>query len=66
MGTAGCVLIDDIASELDEHNKRILLELLRGRLTQFFITATARDIIEEGVSSDAAVFHIAQGRITEA
>lgn len=65
VGTAGCVLIDDVASELDEHNKRILLELLRGRFTQFFITATARDIIEEGVSSDAAVFHIAQGRITE-
>lgn len=66
VGAAGCVLIDDVASELDAPNKRTLLELLRGRLTQFFITATARDSIEEGVSGDAAVFHLAQGRITEA
>jgi len=66
VGTAGCVLIDDVASELDEPNKRILLELLQGRLTQFFITATGREIIEEGVSDDAAVFQIAEGRITQA
>ncbi len=66
VGSAGCVLIDDVASELDEPNKRTLLELLQGRLTQFFITATGREIIEEGVSTDAAVFQIAQGRITQA
>lgn len=66
VGGAGCVLIDDVASELDARNKRMLLELLRGRLTQFFITATARDSIAAGVSSDAAVFHLAQGRITKA
>jgi recombinational DNA repair ATPase RecF len=66
VGAAGCVLIDDVASELDEPNKRILLELLQGRLTQFFITATGREIIEEGVSDDTAVFQIAEGRITQA
>ena len=65
-GSAGCVLIDDVASELDVPNKRILLALLQGRLTQFFITATGREIIEEGVSSDAAVFQIARGRVSQA
>ena len=66
VGAAGCVLIDDVASELDEPNKRTLLDLLRGRPTQFFITATSREIIEEGLSGDAALFRIAQGRITQA
>ena len=66
IGAAGCVLIDDVASELDESNKRALLELLRGRPTQFFVTATSREIIEEGLSGDAALFRITQGRITQA
>ena len=65
-GAAGCVLIDDVASELDEANKRTLLELLQGRLTQFFITATARELIPEGLASDAALWRIDQGRITQA
>ena len=66
VGAAACVLIDDVASELDEPNKRTLLDLLHGRPTQFFITATSREIIEEGLSGDAVLFRIAQGHITQA
>jgi DNA replication and repair protein RecF len=66
VGAAGCVLIDDVASELDADNRRILLELLQDRLTQYFITATARDSIERGLNGDAALFQLAQGRITQA
>jgi DNA replication and repair protein RecF len=65
-GTAGCLLIDDVASELDDHNKKTLLQLLRGGRTQYFITATAPNMIEEGLDAGAAVFHVEHGRITQA
>lgn len=64
LGAAGCVLIDDVASELDEHNKKTLLEALREGRTQYFITATGRHIIEEGLDDSAAVFQVERGRIT--
>ena len=66
VGLAGCVLIDDVASELDNANKATLLRLLQDRLTQFFITATAQDLIAESISSDSAIFQIDHGRITQA
>ncbi len=66
IGTAGCVLIDDVASELDENNKNILLELLRGRPTQFFITATSREAIADRLPTESAVFEMAQGRLSQA
>lgn len=65
-GSSGCVLIDDVASELDQQNKHILLELLLGRKTQFFITATERTELNDGQASDAACFQLAQGRIIQA
>lgn len=37
---SGCVLIDDIASELDEKNRSRLLDFLGKTKSQFFITAT--------------------------
>lgn len=66
VGSSGCVLIDDVASELDEPNRRTLLGLLRDRPTQFFITATERSLIEEDAPRDAAVFRVDKGRITQA
>jgi DNA replication and repair protein RecF len=63
-GAAGCVLVDDVASELDEHNKKTLLDVLREGRTQYFITATGRNTIEEGVDDSAAVFRVEHGRIT--
>lgn len=65
-GDSGCVLIDDVASELDQQNKHTLLELLSGRKTQFFITATERTELNDGQASDAACFQLAQGRIIQA
>lgn len=61
-----CVLVDDVASELDEGNKRTLLGVLRERRTQFFVTATGRELIEEGLDEDAALFRVEQGRLTQA
>ena len=63
-GTAGCVLIDDVASELDEHNRQTLLEVLGEGRTQYFITATERGSIAKGLDDKAAVFRVEHGRIT--
>lgn len=65
-GAAGCVLIDDVASELDEDNKKNLLGFLREGRTQYFITATATPTIETALDPDAALFHIAGGQVIQA
>jgi DNA replication and repair protein RecF len=65
-GSSGCVLIDDIASELDEPNQQALMNILAGRKTQFFITATHRDARVTQGSAGVGVFEIAQGRIIKA
>jgi DNA replication and repair protein RecF len=66
VGSAGCVLVDDVASELDEPNKQTLLAFLREGRTQYFVTATARDMIEAGLSDDAALFRVEQGQVIQA
>jgi len=64
-GMSACVLVDDVASELDENNKNRLLGFLKERRTQFFITATMEEIIKEAVD-DAAVFHVEHGQVKQA
>lgn len=60
----GCILIDDIASELDETHKARLLAYLGGRDIQCFVTATSRSLIEAGIdSSTAALFRVNQGHV---
>lgn len=61
----GCVLIDDLASELDPANRARLLDFLRLRKTQFFITATDPQSLAAG-GADAAMFHVEHGRVTQA
>jgi DNA replication and repair protein RecF len=61
-----CVLVDDVASELDDRNRKALLAVLREGRTQYFITATGRHSIEEGLDDSAAVFEVEHGRITHA
>jgi DNA replication and repair protein RecF len=65
-GPAGCVLVDDVASELDEGNRDTLLGFLGQRRTQFFITATGRDMIEKGLGGTAALFRVEEGRVAQA
>jgi DNA replication and repair protein RecF len=64
VGTAGCVLVDDVASELDENNKKTLLDFLRERRSQYFITATAWKSIEAALDGDAAVFRVEHGHVS--
>ena len=64
VGAAGCVLIDDVASELDGPNRAALLELLEGRSTQFFLTATEFESSLVRVAAKARIFEISKGRLT--
>ena len=63
LGSKGCVLIDDLASELDSDNRGRLLQFLSVRQAQFFITATDPRILEQAGLEDAAVFHVEHGRV---
>ncbi len=63
LGAKGCVLIDDLASELDCDNRGKLLAFLQLRQAQFFITATDTHLLEQAGLEDAAVFHVEHGRV---
>jgi DNA replication and repair protein RecF len=64
LGSQGCVLIDDLASELDSDNRNKLLAFLRQRQSQFFITATDPNVVEQQGSAESAMFHVEHGRVT--
>lgn len=63
LGNRGCVLIDDLASELDEDNRRKLLAFLQSRQAQFFITATDPRVVEQAGLDDVIMFHVEHGRV---
>ncbi len=65
LGSKGCVLIDDLASELDNGNRIKLLGFLHQRQAQFFITATDPRILEPAGMVETAVFHAENGRVTQ-
>ena len=64
LGARGCVLIDDLASELDSGNRGKLLEFLTLRQAQFFITATDPRLLEPAGLAETAVFQVEKGRVT--
>ncbi len=64
-GAKGCVLIDDLASELDIDNRVKLLSFLHMRQTQFFITATDQSVVKEVNWKDASMFHVEHGRVSQ-
>jgi DNA replication and repair protein RecF len=63
LGNQGCVLIDDLASELDQDNRGRLLQFLCARRAQFFVTATDPRLLEQASLEDAAMFHVEHGRL---
>ena len=64
LGVKGCVLIDDLASELDSDNRGRLLGFLNQRQAQFFITATDPRLLEQADLAELAVFQVGNGRVT--
>lgn len=65
-GTATPVLlVDDLAAELDPHNRVIMIEELEARDVQVFLaTIEAQALRPQG--RDAAMFHVEQGALTSA
>jgi DNA replication and repair protein RecF len=63
LGAKGCVLIDDLASELDSANRGKLLGFLQQRHAQFFITTTDPRILEMVDLEETAVFQLGDARV---
>ena len=55
--------LDDLASELDRHHQRRLLEVLAGGGAQVLITGTEAPLGLAEVGIEAAMFHVEHGRI---
>ena len=62
LGKQTIILVDDLAAELDEDNRKALLSALRETGSQVFITGTD-DFLYQDVFSDAKVFHVEQGLV---
>jgi len=58
-------LIDDFASELDEHKRQLLASALLQMGAQVFVTAIRPEQLPEFMSQDSNLFHVEQGNITE-
>ena len=62
-GNLATILIDDIASELDEARKKFLLDFLLDMQAQLFITTTDLKLLSAGADANATLFAIEQGCI---
>jgi len=60
-----CLLIDDLAAELDFEHRARLARLLSRLPTQLFVTATETALIEKGGWPSHKTFHVEQGTIEE-
>jgi DNA replication and repair protein RecF len=61
-GTDTVILIDDLTSELDKHNREILLDYLQKMGNQVLVTGV--DNISSGSTCFTEVFHVEHGSIT--
>ena len=61
---SACVLIDDLAAELDEVSFRKVMLFLNNLAVQVFITTTNKQLFLEYIeTNDSKVFHVKHGRI---
>jgi DNA replication and repair protein RecF len=59
------ILLDDVMSELDQHRREALVDLLRGHPGQAIITTTELDQIPGGTEHGVVHLSVAQGRILD-
>ncbi len=64
LGKRGCVLIDDLASELDATNRSKLLSFIKSLNGQIFVTATDEAVRHSAGLEAAALFHVERGCLT--
>ncbi len=65
-GRYGCILIDDLASELDKPNQSALLAFLSQLDSQVFITSTTNQLSWTQARFECALFTIKQGQVMPA
>ncbi len=65
-GRCGCILIDDLASELDKPNQSALLAFLSQLDSQVFITSTTNQLSCTQARFDCALFTMKQGQVMPA
>lgn len=61
-GRRPLVLVDDLASELDEDSRARFFAELRALGAQSFITTVSRELVETGPREDLRVFHVERGK----
>jgi DNA replication and repair protein RecF len=61
-----CVLLyDDLAAELDEKNRGLVLAELANMQVQLFVTAIEAEQIDLSVWSQKKMFHVEQGQLKD-
>ena len=63
MGRKLVILVDEVASELDEESRRRVFSVLGSLGVQTFVTAVSRELLENAAWLPDAVFHVEQGRV---
>ncbi|WP_127959594.1 DNA replication/repair protein RecF [Serratia microhaemolytica] len=56
-------LIDDFASELDTHHRRLLAERLKATQAQVFVSAVSAEQVSDMMDEKGKMFHVEQGKI---
>ena len=57
------VMVDEVASELDEESRRRIFAALGSLGVQTFVTTVSRGLVESGAWLPDAVFHVEQGQV---
>ena len=64
-GQQTVLLVDDLAAELDEEKRALLLQLLKETGAQLFVTVTEPELVNITVWEQAKMFHVEHGKIKE-
>ena len=59
------MLFDDLPAELDEDNRKLILNLLSRLDVQLFVTSVQKEQIPTSGWRSSAVFHVEQGCVTQ-
>jgi len=62
-GKSPIILMDDLASELDDNNRKVILDHLVEQNCQCFITGTNRKLVD--IKAETKLFHVEHGEIVE-
>ncbi len=64
MGRRLVIMVDEVASELDEESRRRIFSVLGSLGVQTFVTTVSRGLVENEAWLPDAVFHVEQGKVS--